>query len=265
MRSKLIVSVPPLLDCLIELIQILEPLQIQTLGSQGAIESFHQAILGWFAGLNEPNINFLIIGPFLEVIGDKLWPIITTNVSGFTAPSDHLIQYRGSGLCRNAKVSLCPQCSSRTFIHDIDHAYFFVFWPYDPITDKVHCPALIDTIGSLQIQIIPPNLWPSGFTPQVQLLLLPNAIDLFMVPFHALTAQKMEYQPEAPGNKSIDGLMQLLSNLLIFFLGPIATFSIMISLPTNAQNFTFPTNTMMLQGIHQLFFSSWACHFFSRS
>jgi len=93
MMPQLIVIIPPLLNGLIDLIQILEPLQIQTLGSQSAIESFHQAILGWFTGLNEPNINFLVLGSFLEMIRDKLWPIITTNVSWLTAPSDHLTQY----------------------------------------------------------------------------------------------------------------------------------------------------------------------------
>ena len=66
MRPQLIVIIPPLLNGLIDLIQILEPLQIQTLGSQSTIESFHQAILGWFSWLNEPNINFLLLAHSLR-------------------------------------------------------------------------------------------------------------------------------------------------------------------------------------------------------
>ena len=76
MRSVVVVSVQPVGGHVSDLLQRIEHVAVQHLGSVGLVEAFVIGVLGGFAGLDAVEGNALRLGPLRQGMGDELGPVV---------------------------------------------------------------------------------------------------------------------------------------------------------------------------------------------
>ena len=78
-RTKLIVVSTPLLHLLAGIVKRQEPMGVQALRAELAIERLDERVIGRFARPREVKHDVLLVGPKIEIAGDELGPLVDTD------------------------------------------------------------------------------------------------------------------------------------------------------------------------------------------
>ena len=76
MRADIVVVMPPRLTFMPGIGQAQEPVCVETLGPDPAVEGFREGIVGRFAGSAEVEYDIMLVGPQVEVLRDELRPLV---------------------------------------------------------------------------------------------------------------------------------------------------------------------------------------------
>jgi hypothetical protein len=74
--AALVVLLPPRLDFVARIGQVLEPVGVQTFVPKSAVEAFDKAVLHWLAGLNEHQRDIPLFRPCDEASARELRTIV---------------------------------------------------------------------------------------------------------------------------------------------------------------------------------------------
>lgn len=92
MGPVVVISVQPVLGHLPYLVQSLEDIAVQHLGSVGLVESFNIGVLRRLSGLDVVEGNALELSPFSKGVGYELGAVVQANGQRCTAHIDQLLQ-----------------------------------------------------------------------------------------------------------------------------------------------------------------------------
>ncbi len=76
MRADMVVVVPPHFTFMPSIGQAQEPICVETLCPDPAVERLRKGIVGWFAGPTEVQHNIMLVGPQIEILRDELGTLI---------------------------------------------------------------------------------------------------------------------------------------------------------------------------------------------
>jgi hypothetical protein len=76
MRSEVVVFLPPGFDGLAGVFQTLEPMEIQTLIPESAIETLDETVFDWPAWSNENQLHSISVGPLVQSLAGEFRTVV---------------------------------------------------------------------------------------------------------------------------------------------------------------------------------------------
>lgn len=76
MRTLLVVGPNPVLGDMPDVVQVLEDVEVQDLFAVGAVEALDQRVLHGFAGLDELQVDLVVLRPLGQGQGDELRAVV---------------------------------------------------------------------------------------------------------------------------------------------------------------------------------------------
>ena len=104
MRTALIVIDSPLPDHGSCMTQGMEPMFVQAFVPEFPIDALDKGILGRFSGLDQLELNTVLIGPLIKGFSCEFRPLISTDGLGITAKAGRLIQNAGDIVTGNTEI-----------------------------------------------------------------------------------------------------------------------------------------------------------------
>src|SRR6185369_294609 len=82
-----VVILSPSFNDLLGTVQVDENIVVQAFIAEFAVEALNVCVLNWFAGLNEPEFDAVLVSPQIKRLADEFRPVI--NGDYIRQPSDH--------------------------------------------------------------------------------------------------------------------------------------------------------------------------------
>src|ERR1051326_3151603 len=122
MWSFFVVFFKPLFGLLPPFPQALKHKHIEHRFTVAAIESFNEAVLHRFAGLDELERHAMIFGPVSQRDGDQLWSIVQPELERIAALSGYPLQRSHDARCRQVEIYFDRQALAIEIIHHVEGA-----------------------------------------------------------------------------------------------------------------------------------------------
>ena len=120
MGAGLIVFDQPVFRDLAHLLQGFEDMEVQHFFAETAVESFYQGVLGWFAGLNEFQLDSMISSPFSHGSGYEFRPVVHPHLPGVPPEHRKPVQSALDAGRRQIQIDLDGQCLPIAVINHIE-------------------------------------------------------------------------------------------------------------------------------------------------
>ena len=145
-----------------------EPFLIQTFFSKAAIEAFDVTVLCWFAGIDEVQLDLVLLGPDIQRFASELRSIVNLEQLGLAKLPDDLLQDTHHSLAAQTGIDLDAQATPGEDIDEVESSKAASV--AEPVTGKVHRPHLVDGLGSCG---------PASFLALESLVMLRAQVELF--------------------------------------------------------------------------------------
>ena len=147
MGPDLVVVDSPLLDDLSGLAHAVEPVLVEALVAELAVEALHVAVLLGLAGLDEGVLHPVSVAPLVQGHSRELGAVVRVDSLGLAVKLDQIVQYPGYAMPGYRAVHLDPQAALGMVVHHGQH-------PHPPalpggVVHEVHAPSLIG-LGRLE-------------------------------------------------------------------------------------------------------------------
>src|SRR5574343_72899 len=147
-RSNLVVVAAPGGDLGPGLAQVLEPVLVETLVPELAVEALDVAVLHGPAGLDEDVAYVVLLRPGDEGTTGELWAVVCSDHRRVAPKASSLIQQPGHVQPADAVI----HCDLHAFMADaVGHGQALDAPPVgQTVADKVHAPHLVDALGDVE-------------------------------------------------------------------------------------------------------------------
>lgn len=141
MRSLLVIALSPLLDLVACVLQAREPLLVEALVSERAVEAFDEAVLDRLPRLDEVELDVSLFGPGRQRDAQELRSVVRHQSARKPKGFRELIEHSHHPIGRDGRRDLDPRHLSRAEIHDRERPQPA---PIDePVVDEVHRPGVV--------------------------------------------------------------------------------------------------------------------------
>ena len=141
MRPHLVVVAPPGLDLLPRVGQIEEPVLVQTLVAELAVEALDETVLHGPSGGDEVQLHLILVSPLIHHLTGKLGPVVDHDRLRLAASSLQFFQHPHAPLTRLRGVHLDAWRVAREAVHQVQSSELAPTG--ECILGEVHGPDLV--------------------------------------------------------------------------------------------------------------------------
>ena len=145
MRSYLVVVSTPVLHFSPRIVKAHEPVGVQTLGPELAVEAFDKGIVDRLSGPGKVEHNTLLVRPEIQIAGDELGPLVHPDRHWIARLLAYPFECRHNVFAPIAVARVNRRAIAREGIDDGQHAQFAA--GRQLVMDEVHGPDLVAVYG----------------------------------------------------------------------------------------------------------------------
>jgi hypothetical protein len=194
-RSLGVVLEAPRLDDLASVVERVEPVGVQALVAEAAIEALDEGVLRRGAGLDEVQCDAALVGPLVEGVGDELRAVVDHDGRRQAAGSGELVEESGDALTRDRRVDEDAGRDTIELVEDVERAEAAAGGQV--VADEVHRPLLARRGRLRRLDARRGDEAPSSTDADGELVLAVEALDALVVVEEALAAQLAIQEPVA--------------------------------------------------------------------
>src|SRR5437868_12532996 len=122
MRAFMVVAVPPVFGHAANLLQTREDIAVQNFRAIRAVKSFDIGILCRLAGLDELQLDAVLLCPLSQRMTDEFGAVVGSQATWLAANLDQFIQGTDDARCRQAGIDVDAQRLPVVIVNDIESA-----------------------------------------------------------------------------------------------------------------------------------------------
>ena len=148
MGSQSVVLITPVLDEQTGFLQGTEPVLVETVVTEGAVEGFDEGVLGRLTGLDVIEVHMAPLGREVEGLAGELWSVVKGNGTGSSQSIAEGVEHFGHHLPSDRGIDMERETLTGAVINEGEASE--ASSSGNLVMDEVHGPALIGTHGRWQ-------------------------------------------------------------------------------------------------------------------
>ena len=213
MGAGLIVFDQPVFRDLAHLLQGFEDMEVQHFFAETAVESFYQGVLGWFAGLNELQLDSVICCPFCHGDGYEFGSVVHPHLPGVPPARRKSVQSALDAGCRQVQIDLIGQSLP---VAVIDHIEGPELAPVpQAVRHEIDGPREVQLFWNAEGSRVAIGHSPFPFPPVIQFQLAVHPVNPLVVEGMPFTPQHLEQLSEAVARETLNQVDQAIDHIPI--------------------------------------------------